>query len=409
MSTASKVLLILTVLLMPVLLFYSMRTLKTYESWGTKANTMAKTLEQTEAEIKRLRGGEGEGGAPGVLQLRADLQRVVADRGRVWIGIKKAGRPGPDGEIRVMTDPQLLQARPGTVPFQVAVTPDTLVYAFDDSPPRPGQPASPYLGQFKVTATNEQAGATLAPTEKLTPDELKRVAAPAASWSLYEQMPVDNYQSFEGRPPQELAGLLPKGSLPEYQRTGSKAQANDAPGNVWTRVEFTKAHEVDADGGKVAYEPGETLLVDRASAQQLVKEGVAKEAPDAQGVANFFQRPLRDYAFLFRDAYRQRTALQADIARDAADLASIKSAQADATKEGQFLQATIADLQADLKQLKRDAAAAKAYAEKLEGRLDALKAEVAQVTETNRELAAKLAAGQLQAAEKINEQASVAR
>ncbi len=405
MSTASKVLLILTVLLMPVLLFYSMRTLKTYESWGTKAQNMAKNVEQTEAANKVLLGGEpGEGGAPGIRQLRAEIQRVVADRGRVWIGIMKQGRPGPEGEIRVSTDPQLLQARPGAVPFQVAVTPDTLVYAFA-APPQPGQLVGPFLGQFKVTVANDNQ-ATLVPTEKLTPEEAKRLTSATNPWSLYEQMPVDNYQSFEG---QDLAGLLPKGSVPEYQRTGGKAQANDAPGNVWTRVEFTKPHEVDADGGKVAYEPGETLLVDRGSAQQLVKDGVAKEAPDAQGVANFFQRPLRDYAFLFRDAYRQRTALQADIARDTADLASIKSAQADAAKEEQFLKATIADLQADLKQLKRDAAAAKAYAEKLEGRLDALKAEVAQVTETNRELAARLAAGQLQAAEKINEQASVAR
>jgi hypothetical protein len=408
MSTASKVLLILSVLLMPVMLYFTVRTLKTYESWGSKAQQMAKTTEQTEAGNKVLIGGEpGEGGAPGIRQLRSEIQRVVADRGRVWIGVMRFGRPGPDGQVRVETDRQLLQARPGTVPFQQAVTPDTLVYAFDDTPPRPGQPAGPYLGQFKVTARDDKS-ATLMPTERLSPDEAKRLASPGP-WSLYEQMPVDNQQTFAGLDPQALATLVPRENLAEYQRSGTKAQANDAPAEVWTRVEFTKPHELDTDAGKVSYEAGEALVVDRGSAEQLIQQGVAKEAPDAEGVSNYYQRPLRDYAYLFREFYRQRTALQADLARDKADLASIGGALADAQKEGQFLQATIADLQSDLKQLQRDAAAARAYAEKLEGRLAALSAEVAQVSQANRELAARLAAGQLQAAERIDERVSAAR
>jgi hypothetical protein len=406
MSTASKVLLILSVLFMPVLLYFSMRTLKTYESWGTKAQSMAKNVEQTEAANKLLVSGEpGEGGAPGIRQLRADIQRVVADRGRVWIGIKKAGRPDANGTLRVQTDPQLLQARPGTVPFQQSVTADTLVFAFDDGPPRPGQPASPYIGQFKVTARDDNA-ATISPTEKLSADEAKRLTSPGP-WTFYEQMPVDNHQAFGGLDGKALAALLPEESLPEYQRDGGKAQANDAAANVWTRVEFTKAHELDIDGGKVAYEPGETILLDRGSATSL--KTVAKEAPDAQGVANFFHRRLRDYSYLFREFYRQRTALQTDLARDQNNLESIKGALADAQAEETFLKATIADLRSDLKQVQRDAAAAKAYANKLEGRLTALTDEVAQVTQTNRELAAKLAAGQLQAAERINEQLSSSR
>ena len=406
MSTASKVLLILSVLFMPVLLYFSMRTLKTYESWGTKAQSMAKNVEQTEAANKVLAGGEpGEGGAPGIRQLRADIQRVVADRGRVWIGITKTGRPNPDGSLRVQTNGQLLQARPGTVPFQNSVTADTLVYAFDDSPARPGQPTGPYLGQFKVTARDDTA-ATIIPTEKLSPDETKQLAMSPGPWTFYEQMPVDNHQTFGGK---ALSELLPRESLPEYQRDGAKAQANDPPANVWTRVEFAKAHELDIDGGKVAYEPGEVILLDRGSAAQLMGQNIVKESPDAQGVANFFQRRLRDYSYLFREFYRQRTALETDLARDQNNLSSIKGALADAQAEGKFLEATIADLQSDLKQLQRDAAAAKAYAKKLEGRLAALTQEVAQVSQTNRELAAKLAAGQLQAAERINEQLSLSR
>lgn len=405
MSTASKVLLILSVLLMPVLLYFSMRMLKTYESWGTKAQSMAKNVEQTENAVKVLRSGEpGEGGAPGVQQLRAEINRVVADRGRVWIGVMRQGRPDQTGKIRLVTDPQLLQARPGTVPFQQAVTPDTLVFAFDD---RPGPVPGPYLGQFKVTTANENF-AELAPTVQLSADELKRLQSPGP-WSLYEQMPVDSHQTFAGLAPQELAGLLPKESVPEYQRSGGKAQANDPPADVWTRVEFTKAHELESDTGKVAYEAGEALELDRGSAQQLTKQGIVKEAPNAEGLSNFFVRPLRDYAYLFREFYRQRSALQTDLTRDKANLASIQSALADAQKEGQFLQATIADLRSDLKQVQRDAAVAKAYAAKLEGRLNALKAEVDQVSQTNRELAAQLAAGQLQAAERIEEQVSAAR
>jgi len=408
MSTASKVLLILSVLFMPVLLYFSMRTLKTYESWGTKAQSMAKNVEQTEAANKILASGEpGEGGAPGIRQLRADIQRVVADRGRVWFGIKKAGRPNADGSIRVQTDLQLLQARPGTVPFQVAVTADTLVFAFDDAPPRPGQPSGPFIGQFKVTARDDNA-ATIMPTEKLSPDEAKRLAS-LGPWTFYEQMPVDNHQTFAGLDGKALAELLPSESRPEYQRDGAKAQVNDPPASVWTRVEFTQAHELDVDGGKVAYEPGEVILLDRGSAAQLMERKIVKESPDAQGVANFFQRRLRDYSYLFREFYRQRTALETDLARDQNNLESIKGALADAQAEETFIKASNADLRADLKQLQRDAAAAKAYAKKLEGRLAALKQEVAQVTQTNRELAAKLAASQLQAAERINEQLSLSR
>ena len=85
MSTASKVLLILSVLLMPVLLYFSMRMLKTYESWGTKAQSMAKNVEQTEAAVKVLHSGEpGEGtwrsAVAGRDQPRGGRSRAGVDR-----------------------------------------------------------------------------------------------------------------------------------------------------------------------------------------------------------------------------------------------------------------------------------------------------------------------------------------
>jgi hypothetical protein len=338
--------------------------------------------------------------------LRSELQRVVADRGRVWIGILKAAKPAPGGQVRVFTDPQLLQARPGTVPFQQAVPVNTLVYAFEAAPQQPTLPQR-YLGQFKVTAVGEQ-NATLIPTETLTPAEEQRLAAPAP-WMLFELMPVDSHQAFSGLPPADLAALLPKESLPDYERTGSKALPDDAPESVWTRVEFTKQQELDSDAGKVTYEPGEGLLVDHPSAAQLIASGAAKEAPDAQGVAHYYQRPLRDYAFLFRELYGQRRSLQAELAQAKVDLAGIQYTLDQAQKEGQFLQATIADLRSDLQKIQQDAAAAQTYAQTLEGQLQGLQKSVGDLAQANRELAARLASAQLQAAERIDRQTSLAR
>ena len=202
----------------------------------------------------------------------------MADRGRVWIGVTPQGRPSLT-EIRLATHPQLLQARPGTVPFQQAVSPDTLVFAFDD---RPGQPPGPYLGQFKVTATNENF-ATLVPTLQLSPEEFKRLQSPGP-WSLYEQMPLDNQQSFAGLDPQDLAALLPKESVPDYQRQRRQGPGQRSAGRRVDARGVHEAQELDSDAGKVAYEPGETLQLDRSSAEQLIRQGSSRGAQRRGGL-----------------------------------------------------------------------------------------------------------------------------
>jgi hypothetical protein len=260
---------------------------------------------------------EAEGRMPAMDVWKQRLQVQARQRGRVWSGVTPAGRvDAATGQVPVVIP----------APRPHGLEQDAIVYAFEQGPPNPANPDQPaqYLGEFRVTATTEN-GATLQSVQGLDPrtgGRLARSAAtPGAVWKLYETMPMDSHEHFAGLNEQQLRGLLPAESLPEYLRHGTKATPDD-----------DERHRAGYD------EQGKRVGPDDA----------------AKATEWRYDRQLRDYAYLFAELARERVVLLAQRAGLIEDNARLKAANENALKLTAHRQLEIKTLTADLDHMKRD-------------------------------------------------------
>ncbi len=205
------------------------RTVKTYQYWTGQVAKFESTLKQRNEQIVLLRTGDREpspedktksaeqlridagraiaeltapsGGTACVQQLRTDLGRVLANRGRVWAKCEKKGGVTPDpqhpGILKVNVSPD--DSFPNTV------APHMLLYAFEE-----GDDQSPgkYLGEFQVThvgATDRDRQIELTSTGQMVKafdpkikSLLDNVVESKGPWVLYEVIPTDENEAFEG-------------------------------------------------------------------------------------------------------------------------------------------------------------------------------------------------------------------
>jgi len=166
------------------------RTVWTYKYWANKANDFERALEKRNKEIVSLRTADHEHPREdktiGVDQLRIDLGRVLANRGRIWTKCEKqraATVPSGITEVALSTD----EAN--------AFSDKMLVYAFEE-----GDDQSPgkYLGEFRVKQmSDKEKKVVLASTTQLVASLSKNVADSKGPWILYELMPTDEHEAFD--------------------------------------------------------------------------------------------------------------------------------------------------------------------------------------------------------------------
>lgn len=301
---------------------------------------------------------------PGMGVWAQRLQDEARQRGRVWRGVVPAGPVDPaTSRVPVKIEPQ-----------PHGLEKDAIVYVFEQGEPNAANPAqgSQYLGEFKVAEVRPE-GVTLESIIKLDTRTGPRIAGSKQPWSLYETMPADSHEMFAGLDEAKLRELLPAASVEEYIRQGQP-------------VEKPNANE--------AFDP--TIA--------MVDEQGHRVGPDDADKAQkwFYDRQLRDYAYLFAASNRRlvelvasRSALQEDIKK-----------LAEANKIGQkfFAQRTEEKqaLKTDKEHMLLDQKAAEELLATVERQLANARQLLADAQASNTQIAAQLASEQMQMLQRAN-------
>jgi hypothetical protein len=276
------------------------------------------------------------------------LQDLARARGRVWRNAIPGGFDQKTNRVPVTiapqqqappVDPDLAATEPPADPAAPrrpaapqghGLTADAIVYVFENGAPNPAAPdqGAQYVGEFKVVQANDIL-VVLEPVQTLNQftggrlvKSIQAAQQQKVTWSLYELMPADSHELFAKLDEAAKRSLLPAASVEEYIRQGTPA--------------------TDDDGDDVAYfdEAGNRL------------------GPDDQAKATEkrFDRPLRDYNFLFAELMRERVIMEADVAGLKQQIADLAAAHANAKKLEAHRTDEQSKLQQDLTNMKRDLA-----------------------------------------------------
>jgi hypothetical protein len=242
--------------------------------------------------------------------LSAMLNRVIADRGRVWRGCQVTGarEAAGLGEIDLSTvsaEPAPVAAPgvpPAAPPAAAAPVPNHLqpkdvVYAFKEMPDANGRMVPrEYMGEYQVTAATDST-VSLRSTFPLDASQKSAAADTSKTWVLYEQMPVDDRELFRvaGNTVEErknaLQAILPLDSvtdqavrdaiLNEYALDGLPATDTHPAVNQYLKVTFLKEYEVVVNSSN----PAEPLVQRFFDAQGRAISPDLQRSPDDKGVA----------------------------------------------------------------------------------------------------------------------------
>lgn len=269
-------------------------------------------LETAEKETTRLlKGTDSE---PGIRELEHQLKIVTRERGRVWRGVIPASEVSNEGRVSAEIPS----------PESHGLGQDTIVYAFEQGEPSEGPQ---YLGEFQVVESNAD-GVVLEPILLIDQRTGERLAASKGPWSLYETIPADRHSMYADLTEEQLRQMMPEQSVEEYIRHGTEAIPDD---DQW--------HVIGLDEND---------------------ERVGPEQMD-QAVKRLYDRPLRDYAFLFEDFAREKVVAEASRKAVVEDNAKLEAALASAEKLTEFRESEKTAFGSDLEGLKQDLTAAEAH------------------------------------------------
>lgn len=284
-----------------------------------------------------------------------------------------------------------------------------------------------FMGEYRVVASPDaNPGAlTLEPTIPLSESQIKQLEDPQASWVLYEVMPADDHDVFQGLTVEQLRLLIsPEGVadegaynalLQEYVRDMKPATEQDAPERKWMRVKFTKEEAVDVDvevagdagqplqdslfdpsgrtlnpelrqGEKTTFREGDEAILDFAAAQNLISQGKAEAA------GTIYARRLRDYARLSHAQSATLNQLQLQISMAEQDLSKLDETITAQQQELAFLTDRQAKFTADRDGLANELKVLQQYRETVESHLGKLRTELSRLYRTNRQLVNQLTA-----------------
>jgi hypothetical protein len=289
------------------------KTLDTAQAVRSKIPGLEQQLAAALKQNEELRNGTRE--TPGILELAHQLHLKTRARGRVWRGAQPAAEPGAEGSIDVN-----LAAQPH------GLDADTVVYAFETGPIN-AEGGRLYLGEFKVSESRPD-GVTLQSIQLLDEEHRQRLATSRANWSLYETMPTDDHVHFAGLSEETMRQMLPEETVEEFLRQGTPATDDD---DQWHRKGF------DAN--------------DQVVGPDKIADAVRFE----------FDRPLRDYTFLFGELMRERVVNIAKISGLNEDLKMLAAAQQSAEALGRFREQQKQMVAADLATMITDRKAIEAY------------------------------------------------
>jgi len=415
---------------------YAAMTLKTRDTWIGLDDKTGKEVEKTQGELERkTRGDPKDPSAPSLVSARAELAETIIDRGRVWRGcIPQFDRA--TGAITLATTPPAdpnLPVAPAA-PKKHNIQPKTVLQAF-----REGQilaadatpiviPAA-YIGEFEVTAVTDTA-VTIVPTMPLAPDQIAAGSGPGQnylpSWTLYENMPVDGHEWFDGTDEQrqaELPKIIPQPLLQSYLRDGREANANDPPEHIWIEVKFLKDYElaVDAtaagsinaepfnpegqavnhrlqrkgagdDAGKVKFGPEPpripTAIFDKQTADELIASGVAAVRDGAKPI---YRRPLNDYERKLHGINDRVVELNGRVRQLGMDNQALLASTQKANEQAKLVEELKVNLNEDLQKTVYERDELKKYRDALASRLAAVQNELSQLYRSNKAIARELA------------------
>ncbi|MGI9429002.1 MAG: hypothetical protein ACR2NM_10110 [Bythopirellula sp.] len=302
----------------------------------------------------------GSDDQPGIQELDHRLQILTRERGRVWRGVQPGGPVDAQGFVSVDI--------PKPTPH--GLDKDAIVYAFETGPPNAAAPAEgrQYLGEFRVIEV-QGGGVRLEPILLVDNRVGQRLSASDGPWSLYETMPIDRHRLFAGIPEEAIRQMLPAESVEEYLRHGSEATADDDEWHV-------------------------TGLDDNG-------ERVGPEKMD-QAVQRLYDRPLRDYAFIFNKLAGEKVVALARQTAVKEDNSKLLKAQKAAESTGAFRQRQIELLNVDLTGVKQDRAAIEAHRDAVLDLLAHFQERIEGYREVNASLAEKFAQEQFDLASYIN-------
>ena len=205
---------------------------------------------------------------------------------------------------------------------------------------------------------------------------------------------------------------------------------NDPPDNIWIKVKFTKAHQMEvdapvaiewtdipfdsqgravwhrlrragsaADPGKADFAAGEIAVFDRQTAEKLIADSVAT----LEG--RVFKRTLFDFDTKFRLAYLRFVELNTRIGALTLDIQAVQASKDKADAQAALVEDYKAKLTDDLAKVRFELAEVTKYRESLAARVGEVRTELSQLYVSNRKLAAELAALNTEMTEKINRRA----
>ncbi len=215
-----------------------------------------------------------------------------------------------------------------------------VLYIFDQAPVQEG---GRYLGVFIVTAKADKQ-VQLKPGVMMTRAEVDQLQKSLGPWVMYDVMPSDSHEVLAKLDEATKKAMFPENCVEEYLKDGT----------------------VQADGKK-------------------------------------YERQLRDYRVLLTDYYRQRALLFELLAAAQTDNHYLQNALTDARKQEQFRNSEINSLKATLADEQRQLGAVKTHLAAVEDKLKEIRDGVQQLTEANRQTAAKVARIQLEAIRQIDE------
>jgi hypothetical protein len=321
---------------------------------GSADNSIIGQLSGQEPPVKTAKDDQGNEKIDSIADLDHELLIATRLRGRIWTILKPSRPNAQTGAVTVPTPP--------------GIKPQTVVFLFDNGAPQPpaanGTPRGPqYLGEFTVTQVGPQQ-TTLQPVLPLDEFERRRLAASPGPWIIYESMPLDRHEIFAGKTDPQLQQLLPKKSVNEYIRDGKPATADDDPVRV-----------VGFDENGKPLPPGD----------------ISKAAK------KLYQRRLRDYAAEFDELARRRIAMATEADAIKKDIDRLTLAEEAAKKIQAFRENERTKLTSDLAGITKERTAIEKHLAEVNKLLARARQLTADLMSRNDQMAAELAARQLQA------------
>ncbi len=358
----SQLVLVLSVVLAATgFLFMAAETVRVHHVLRAKLPGLEKQIDALLVQNKQLL--EGTADKKGILDLEHQLQILTRERGRVWRAVQPVGEVDNQGQVHV----EIPKPRPH------GLEKNTIVYAFEPGEVQAADPSagSQYLGEFRVVEVTEDQ-ATLEPVLLIDERTGQRLVKSKGPWSLYETMPTDRHKLYADLSEEQLQQLLPAASVEEYLRHGTPATADD---DAWHKIGF------DENDERVGPEN-----LDRA-------------------VKFRYDRPLRDYAYLFSELAQQRVILQASKQAVQQDIVKLKKTLASAQQLSAFREQQKVTFASDLEGMQNDRQAIETHRDLILRQLTNAQKLIDRLLASNSEMANRLTKEQLGLIRYINSQA----